>query len=301
MFLSVDFFSTFYNANLPESIPPVCAGSAMETLIPAIFFENRHPSLSIRGCTSPLTLRGLTAEEALGRPHCYTLEFTSTDNALDPAAFLMQNATLLLQRKEATGVLQPVRVVQGVVSRVKKRPASGDAHRYKIVLPPRQVLPLAPLAGQQEGARNADISVGKKRVTGVAHALRIFLRKLHIPLFAKQRAPKTSLTAARHEDDISLAAQQRMMTLNEHCIESAMGGEEILRAGYYGLMAKAQKKGDIDPLSGIMKNRCYPVNDRLDAKRYGITKNLDKKAALYSETSDTIKMHSIFQIKAGLK
>jgi len=113
----------------------------------------------VRGCTAELDILGLTAEEALSTPFCYALTFTCTDKALDPAAFLLQDGTLTLQAPVDRGfgvrVMQPVRVVQGIVTRFTKLATSKDESRYELALQPR----LALLSRSHQNAIYQDMSV----------------------------------------------------------------------------------------------------------------------------------------------
>jgi len=124
-----------------------------------IFFDYRHHLLRVRGCTAELDILGLTAEEALSTPFCYALTFTCTDKALDPAAFLLQDGTLTLQAPVDRGfgvrVMQPVRVVQGIVTRFTKLATSKDESRYELALQPR----LALLSRSHQNAIYQDMSV----------------------------------------------------------------------------------------------------------------------------------------------
>ncbi|WP_072933786.1 type VI secretion system Vgr family protein [Nissabacter archeti] len=126
---------------------------------PPIFFDHRHHLLRVRGCTAELDMLGLTAEEALSRPFCYTLTFTCTDKALDPGAFLLQDATLTLQAPVDPGsgirLMQPVRVVQGVVTRFTRLATSKDESLYALALQPR----LALLSRSRQNAIYQDMSV----------------------------------------------------------------------------------------------------------------------------------------------
>ncbi|PLR40819.1 type VI secretion system tip protein VgrG [Chimaeribacter californicus] len=126
---------------------------------PAIFFDHRHHLLRVRGCTAELDILGLTAEEALSTPFCYRLTFTCTDKALDPAAFLLQDGTLTLQAPVDRGfgvrVMQPVRVVQGVVTGFTKLATSKDEGQYELALQPR----LALLSRSHQNAIYQDMSV----------------------------------------------------------------------------------------------------------------------------------------------
>ncbi len=126
---------------------------------PPIFFDHRHHLLRVRGCTAELDMLGLTAEEALSRPFCCTLTFTCTDKALDPGAFLLQDATLTLQAPVDPGsgirLMQPVRVVQGVVTRFTRLATSKDESLYALALQPR----LALLSRSRQNAIYQDMSV----------------------------------------------------------------------------------------------------------------------------------------------
>ena len=131
----------------------------MKKSSPPIAFDHRHHLLHIRGCTAELDILGLSSEEALSLPFCYRLTFTSPDKALDPAAFLMQDGTLTLQAAVDQGfgvrVMQPVRVVQGMVTGFTQLATSKDESRYELALQPR----LALLSRSRQNAVYQDMSV----------------------------------------------------------------------------------------------------------------------------------------------
>ncbi|WP_336222113.1 type VI secretion system tip protein VgrG [Citrobacter amalonaticus] len=126
---------------------------------PVIRFDHRHHLLSVRGNKATVDVLGFKGEEELSRPFRYAIEFTSADQAIDPATMLMQDASLTLQAPVDQGygikIQKPVRTLQGVVTGFKRLSGSRDESRYELTLQPR----LALLSRSHQNCIYQDMSV----------------------------------------------------------------------------------------------------------------------------------------------
>lgn len=107
-------------------------------------FSHSHHLLKVRGCQALLDVLCFEGREALSEPFLYTIEFTSSDKAITAQSMLTQDASLTLQAKVDQGygikVMQPVRILQGVVTGFKRLSISEDEAHYALTLQPRLAL-----------------------------------------------------------------------------------------------------------------------------------------------------------------
>lgn len=107
-------------------------------------FSHNHNLLRVRGCQALLDVLCFEGHEALSEPFHYTIEFTSSDKAIAAQSMLTQDASLTLQAKVDQGygikVMQPVRILQGVVTGFKRLSISEDEAHYALTLQPRLAL-----------------------------------------------------------------------------------------------------------------------------------------------------------------
>ena len=107
-------------------------------------FSHNHHLLKVRGCTSLLDVLCFDGHENLSKPFSYTIEFTSSDKAIDVKTMLMQDASLTLQAKVDQGygikAMQPVRTLTGVVTGFERLSTSQDETHYALTLQPRLAL-----------------------------------------------------------------------------------------------------------------------------------------------------------------
>lgn len=124
-----------------------------------LFFDHSQHKLKVRGSTVQADVLGFSGEEGLSQPFRYAIQFTSSDKHISPTAMLMQDASLTLHAPvaDAFGVflLQPQRVIQGVITEFKHLSSAKDESRYQACLQPR----LALLARSHQNAIYQDISV----------------------------------------------------------------------------------------------------------------------------------------------
>lgn len=115
----------------------------MSETAPLIFSHN-HNLLKVRGCQSLPDVLCFEGHEALSEPFCYTIEFTCSDKTINAKSMLMQDASLTLQAKVDQGygikTMQPVRILQGVVTGFKRLSTSKDEAHYALTLQPRLAL-----------------------------------------------------------------------------------------------------------------------------------------------------------------
>lgn len=115
----------------------------MSETAPLIFSHN-HNLLKVRGCQSLPDVLCFEGHEALSEPFCYTIEFTCSDKTINAKSMLMQDASLTLQAKVDQGygikAMQPVRILQGVVTGFKRLSTSKDEAHYALTLQPRLAL-----------------------------------------------------------------------------------------------------------------------------------------------------------------
>ncbi len=126
---------------------------------PAITFSHSHHLLAVRGCQPELDVLAFEGDEALSQPFCYRIEFTCSDHAISKEIMLMKPASLTLQAPVDQGwgikIQQPVRVIQGVVTRFERLSTSRDETLYALTLQPR----LALLDRSHQNAIYQDMSV----------------------------------------------------------------------------------------------------------------------------------------------
>lgn len=130
----------------------------MSTRLPIRFSHNHH-LLAVKECEPALDVLAFEGDEALSRPFCYRVEFTSADHAISKEMMLMKAASLTLQAPVDQGsgikLQQPVRVIQGVVSGFERLSTSKDETCYALTLAPR----LALLDRSHQSAIYQDMSV----------------------------------------------------------------------------------------------------------------------------------------------
>ncbi|WP_312212402.1 type VI secretion system tip protein VgrG [Pseudescherichia sp.] len=109
-----------------------------------LHFSHNHNLLRVRGCQALLDVLCFEGHEALSEPFHYTIEFTSSDKAIAAESMLTRDASLTLQAKVDQGygikVMQPVRILQGVVTGFKRLSISEDEAHYALTLQPRLAL-----------------------------------------------------------------------------------------------------------------------------------------------------------------
>ncbi|HEY0208547.1 type VI secretion system tip protein VgrG [Acerihabitans sp.] len=127
--------------------------------IATVFFDHSHHILTVRANASSIDVLSFEGKEGLSTPFRYLIQFTSGEKNIDPAAMLMQDASLILRAPVAqalgVGVQQPQRVIQGVVTGLQRLSTSNDEGRYALCLQPR----LALLSRSHQHRVYQDISV----------------------------------------------------------------------------------------------------------------------------------------------
>lgn len=137
-------------------------------------FSHNHNLLKVRGAKSLLDVLCFEGKEELSNPFCYTVEFTCIDKAIDAKDLLMKRASLILQAKVDQGfgfkVMQPVRIIQGVVTGFESLSTSNDEGHYALTLQPR----LALLSRSHQNRIYQDMSVPQivEHILRTRHAMR---------------------------------------------------------------------------------------------------------------------------------
>lgn len=111
---------------------------------PPIRFSHNHHLLAVKGCVPELDVLAFEGDEALSKPFCYRIEFTSPDHAIRKGMMLMKAASLTLQVPVDQGygikIQQAVRTLQGVVTGFERLSTSKDETHYALTLQPRLAL-----------------------------------------------------------------------------------------------------------------------------------------------------------------
>ncbi len=126
---------------------------------PAITFSHSHHLLAVRGCEPGLDVLAFEGDEALSQPFSYRIEFTCSDHAISKEMMLMKPASRTLHAPVDQGwgikIQQPVRVIQGVVTRFERLSTARDETLYALTLQPR----LALLDRSHQNAIYQDMSI----------------------------------------------------------------------------------------------------------------------------------------------
>ncbi|MFV0574442.1 MAG: type VI secretion system Vgr family protein, partial [Vibrio sp.] len=122
-------------------------------------FSHSHHLLSVKGCDDVLDVLAFEGQESLSQPFSYRIEFTCANHNITREMMLRKPTSLTLQAPVDHGFgriyKEPVRVIQGVVTRFERLNTSKDETHYALTLEPR----LALLSRSHQNAIYQDMSV----------------------------------------------------------------------------------------------------------------------------------------------
>lgn len=244
-------------------------------------FSHNHNLLKVRGATSLLDVLCFEGQEELSNPYSYSIEFTCTDKTLDANELLMKRASLTLQAKVDQGfghkVMQPVRVIEGVVTGFERLSSSRDEGHYGLRLQPR----LALLSRSHQNRIYQDMSAPQI----VEHILRT-RHGMHGEDFVFTLAndyPRREQVMQYGEDDLGFISR----LLSEVGIGYGQVNNRLIRdPAAASLMQKMTALINLPPRSPLRATLAKPGYDRL--KAYLMMAHPDKaNAAFFARTLET--------------